>query len=112
MGVGRNGAHWRGDGPETGTSTIARRTFQGGVWKQHPTKRKSLEGQQGGSRPTSWGGENEWEMWVPGGAEKDMEVETYMEEETGDERMEQIKADAQDMKEEIQRESRPLGGQQ
>lgn len=34
-----------------------------------------------------------------------------MEEETGDERME-IKANAQDMKEEIQRESRTLGGQE
>lgn len=35
-----------------------------------------------------------------------------MEEETGDERVEQIKADAQDMKQEIQRESRALGGQE
>ena len=56
MGVGRNGANWKGDGPETGMSTTARRTRQGGVWEQHPIKRKSLEGQQGGSRPTSWGG--------------------------------------------------------
>lgn len=35
-----------------------------------------------------------------------------MEKETGGERMEQIKADAQDMKEEIQRGSRTLGGQE
>ena len=90
---------------------------QGGLFKEGsgnsiPQKGKVWRDNWEGLDPLPGEGENEWEMWVPGGTEKDMEVETYLEEETGDERVEQIKADAQDMKQEIQRESRALGGQE
>ena len=90
---------------------------QGGLFKEGsgnsiPQKGKVWRDNWEGLDPLPGEGENEWEMWVPGGTEKDLEVETYLEEETGDERVEQIKADAQDMKQEIQRESRALGWQE
>lgn len=86
--------------------------FQEGSGNSIPPKGKVRRDSREVLDPLHGEGQNEWEMWVPGRTEKDTEVGTYMEEETGDERMEQVKADKQDMKEEIQRESRTLGGQE
>ena len=74
---------WAGMGL-TGAEMVQRRAQQqqqGGLFKEGsgksiPQKGKVWRDTWEGLDPLPGEGENEWEMWVPGGTEKDMEVET------------------------------------